>query len=439
MKLFAQFLVAAFVVSMAMGQSLAAPLTPDDVKLDGMKVTIVPGKQTLDIEPLVVEKAEANVDLKAGKPGWNGPVFLPNVAWVFRAMTPGSLVVTADGKPDAKLVEGKDYLLDPDWATLGAPEGGEYAGKKVHCAYTWTASRFDLVEQTADGKVALKKGVTDAKGEPHLPEFTPGSTPILSVYLAPCTSKLTMANINLIDLKTAMEPPVSGTETLKALKDKLASGKGVTIAFLGDSITAQMPKDFRDGKGSFVDRFAKYMETKYPDSKVVVTPMGTVVPPADKQIVIVKAGVGGDDTPRALKRMDKDVLAHKPDAVVVMLGVNDENGRPGKNGVPVPAYKKNLETIVDKIQAAGGTIILMTTSMKNLGWIGCAGNLNEYAAAAREVAAAKKTCLVDNFKSWELLPKRGYNYMVFLGTCINHPVDLGHELFFQNLKAAFEK
>jgi len=439
MKLVAIVLVVLVPSLLLADRCLAAPLAPADVQVDGMKVTIASLKASFDIEPLPVEKYEMEANLAVGQPTWRGPVYLPRSAWVFRAMTPGSLVVTAADKPDVKLTAGKDYLLDADWGVLGAPEGGAYAGKKIHAAYTWTGSRLDLVEQLADGKVVLKKGELHLKGEPHLPAFTPGATPLLSVYLAPNTTKLTMENINLIDLKTGEAPQVIGAEFLKPLREKLASGKGVTIAFLGDSITAQLPKDFADGKGSFVDRFTKYMTDKYADRKVVVTPMDKVVPAADKQIVIVKAGVGGDDTPRALKRLEKDVLAHHPDAVVIMFGVNDENGSGGKNNVPVAQYKANLQLIVGKVRATGVAPILMTTSMKNLGWVSTVGNLKDYAKAAREVGAETRTCVVDNFRSWELAPQRGYNYMVYLATCINHPNDLGHEIFFQNLKGAIEK
>jgi len=37
------------------------------------------------------------------------------------------------------------------------------------------------------------------------------------------------------------------------------------------------------------------------------------------------------------------------------------------------------------------------------------------------------------------LTKRGCNHIVFLGSCINHPVDLGHQVFFEGLRAAFEQ
>ena len=417
----------------------AGPLSPRQVRLDGMKVTLVPLKQSVEIDPLPVSHAAADFALKTGTPSWRTNPRLPYVAWTFRALKRGSLVVTLAGQPGTRLVEGQDYVVNYNWGAVCAVESSKIPpGTKLHFEFDWTQSRIDLLERTADGKVVAKKGNPD-RSQPLLPETTPGNTPLLSVYLAPNTTALTMANINLIDPAYDGVPPVNGTQHISKVRAKLATGNGLTIAFLGDSITAQKPKDFRDGKGSFVDRFATCMETKYPDRKVIVTPGETVVSAADKQIVIVKAGVGGDNSGQGLARIDKDVLAHKPDLVVIMFGANDENGPPGgPNKVPPKKYAENLSAMIDRIQASGGEVIIMTPSMKTIGWSSTAGNLNEYAAMGRQVAAKKKVCLVDNFQAWEDLPKRGYNYIVFLGTCINHPVDLGHDLFFRGLKAAFE-
>ena len=48
------------------------------------------------------------------------------------------------------------------------------------------------------------------------------------------------------------------------------------------------------------------------------------------------------------------MIAHSPDAVVIMLGVNDENkNAAGENGVTMAAYKANLEEMVDKITKGG--------------------------------------------------------------------------------------
>ncbi|NIA22193.1 MAG: hypothetical protein GWP05_09590 [Anaerolineaceae bacterium] len=431
-------LSALMVMCLTAGAS-AGPLKPRQVRLDGMKVTIVPLKQSVEIDPLPVSHATAEFALKTGTPSWRTKPRLPYVAWTFRALKRGSLVVTLAGQPGTRLVEGKDYVVNYNWGAVCATKSSKISpGTKLHFEFDWTQSRIDLLQRTPDGRVVVRKGKPD-RSQPLLPEPAPGNTPLLSVYLAPNTTALTMANINLIDPAYDGVPPVSGRQYISKVKAKLAAGKPVTIAFLGDSITAQRPKDFRDGKGSFVDRFATYMETKYPDRKVIVTPRGTVVSPADKQIVIVKAGLGGNNSSQGLARIDKDVLAHKPDLVIILFGANDENGpHGGPNKVPPKKYGRNLSAMIDRIRASGGEVILMTPSMKTLGWEHTAGNLSEYAAVGRRVAAKKEVCLVDNFRAWEDLPRRGYNYIVFLGTCINHPVDLGHDLFFRGLKAAFE-
>ena len=41
------------------------------------------------------------------------------------------------------------------------------------------------------------------------------------------------------------------------------------------------------------------------------------------EIEVIKSGRGGDKTTWALTRLESAVLAHKPDAVLIMLGVND--------------------------------------------------------------------------------------------------------------------
>ena len=310
-------------------------------------------------------------------------------------------------------------------------------GTSLKFEYDFTLSRLDLVERLADGKVALKQGVED-RTVPRLPEATPGATPLFSVYLPPNTTTLSQENILIIDPAASAVAPVLNASVLKPVLVKLQAGEPVTIAFLGDSITAQKASDMKDGQGSYIDRFAKYLETRYEGSKVVVTPMETVVKPAAKQVVIVKAGIGGNDSGQGLKRIDKDVMAHKPDLVVIMFGVNDENKKGESNQVPPVEYRANFEQMIAKVKAAGGQMILMTTSMKNTGWSATRGNLNEYAAVIRDLAKAHNLCCVDNFAAWENLPKRGYHYMIYLGTCINHPVDLGHQLFFEGLKTAFE-
>jgi acyl-CoA thioesterase I len=68
---------------------------------------------------------------------------------------------------------------------------------------------------------------------------------------------------------------------------------------------------------------------------------------------VINAGAPGDTTARALKRLQRDVLARSPDLVLITLGGNDL-----KNGVAKDTAFKNLEHIVESIQGQGARVIL---------------------------------------------------------------------------------
>ncbi|MBO5791446.1 MAG: hypothetical protein J6S54_03135 [Lentisphaeria bacterium] len=69
--------------------------------------------------------------------------------------------------------------------------------------------------------------------------------------------------------------------------------KGETVVCLGDSLT--------EGSSSYVS----FLQQLLPDNTVI------------------NSGQGGDKTPHALTRFQKDVLDHNPDALFVFLGAND--------------------------------------------------------------------------------------------------------------------
>jgi len=100
-----------------------------------------------------------------------------------------------------------------------------------------------------------------------------------------------------------------------------------TIICFGDSLT------FGTGAGPGMD---------YPSqlSKMIAKP-------------ITNAGVPGDTTARALKRLQRDVSSISPDMVLITLGGNDL-----KNGVTKDIAFKNLKRIVESIQGQGARVII---------------------------------------------------------------------------------
>ena len=68
---------------------------------------------------------------------------------------------------------------------------------------------------------------------------------------------------------------------------------------------------------------------------------------------VINAGVRGDTTARALKRLQRDVLSKSPDLVLITLGGNDL-----KNGVAKDIAFQNLKRIVESIQGQGARVII---------------------------------------------------------------------------------
>ncbi len=436
----ALLLTVAFTLMLAAAVQGAPLLKPSQVRIDGMTLTFGETEQTLTIAPLAVKHHTMTASLEVVKPTWRQGLYLPGTSWRFRTLRRGSLVVTLADAPDVTLTEGADYAVDWDWGTVGAIAGGRITPEtEVKIAYDYTATRLDLIQRGPDGRYSVVTGKADSR-QPVLPAPAEGHTAVLSVYLPANTTTLTEANLNFIDPACTGIPPVTGEAALQSVKAKLAGDGPVTIVFFGDSITAQGARDFRDGKGSFVDRFRTYLQQRYPEREVLATKRTEVLRPTGSQIVVVMSGQGGDDTNGALKRLDAEVLAHEPDLVVILFGANDENrrGTTDTNMVPPSRYAANLTTLVRRCGDAGAAVILLTPAMKNRGWSSTVGNMADYAAAVRRVGAAGGACVVDSYQVWTDLPKLGYNYMIPLGTCINHPVDMGHEIFFKGLKAAVE-
>ncbi len=70
----------------------------------------------------------------------------------------------------------------------------------------------------------------------------------------------------------------------------------------------------------------------------------------------VNAGVNGNTSADLRERVDTDILACHPDAVVILIGTNDV-----RNGVPVASFRDNLAAIVGRVTAeATARVALMS-------------------------------------------------------------------------------
>ena len=115
---------------------------------------------------------------------------------------------------------------------------------------------------------------------------------------------------------------------------------------------------------------------------------------------LINAGKGGDNATSALERLEKDVLAHKPDIVTVSFGLNDTGGRKPEQ------FGESLKKIVATLRAADIEVVLMTSTPFNNerhGWgeqFEAEGGLDEYmdrefCERMRSLAEAEEVPLCD--------------------------------------------
>ena len=144
------------------------------------------------------------------------------------------------------------------------------------------------------------------------------------------------------------------------------------IAFLGDSIT-QYGNNYKGGYVSLVIAGLKANGIN---------------------AVKIPAGISGNRSTHMLARVEKDVISRKPQIMTLSCGVNDVWH--GKRGVPLPEYKKNITALVDKVQAAGIKVCILTATMiaenpKNAHNV----KLKEYNDFLRQLAKEKNCLLAD--------------------------------------------
>ena len=160
--------------------------------------------------------------------------------------------------------------------------------------------------------------------------------------------------------------------SLQAQDGGLAIKSGAKIAFLGDSITAGGAR----GPAGYCRLVIRGLQS------------------AGIKAEMIPAGISGHKSNQMLARLERDVLAKKPTWMTLSCGVNDVWH--GKRGVPLDQYKKNITEIVEKAQAKGIKVMLLTSTMIREDQ----GNpqnkqLAPYNAFLIKLAAQKKCLLAD--------------------------------------------
>jgi lysophospholipase L1-like esterase len=126
----------------------------------------------------------------------------------------------------------------------------------------------------------------------------------------------------------------------------------------------------------------------------------------DRGVHVINSGVGGNTTREGLARIREDVLAHKPDMVLIEFGGNDATPDPARH-VSLDEFEANLRSMQEQITASNGArIILLTFPPVIDDWHAWKGHefyapdgadayVEKYRQVTRDYASAHGIALVD--------------------------------------------
>ena len=121
--------------------------------------------------------------------------------------------------------------------------------------------------------------------------------------------------------------------------------------------------------------------------------------------------------------MERDVIVHKPQLVVVMFGMNDVVR------TEAAKFRAKLQTIVRRCRSADSAVLLCTPNSVYPNPTRPMERLAQYAQIVRDVAKEMSVCLADCFAAYEEVRRNDVTRWRLLMSETIHPGMNGHKLF----------
>ena len=350
-----------------------------------------------------------------------------DAAWVYdpKLMQPFWLGDTVDGESvlflkDPATGEAKAQLLFPVQDILNVTRAVDW---RVPGGMTFEAGR-DYLVKAGSREVTLPK-------DSRIPSFTPDQ---LRRPAGSQKHKLTHRDGNgeilfaagaeyhemqvCISYRHASEPwpsaPTFDENALPKTIQKLNSKETVSIVLLGDSIST----------GCNASGWANCSPHQPPYQDLLLEHLKQTYSP---NITLTNLAVGGTSTPWGVTRIP-DVVAVKPDLVILAFGMNDSSGRSSEE------YKSNTLAMIKAVRETQpqAEFILIATMLGNRDWVTLKHErFPQYRTALQELTAPG-IALADMTSIWTEMLNRKQDWDL-TGNGVNHPNDFGHRVYAQVL------
>lgn len=146
---------------------------------------------------------------------------------------------------------------------------------------------------------------------------------------------------------------------------------------------------------------------------------------------VIVTAIGGENSMSGSKRLEEDVLCHKPDILTIDYSLNDR-------GIGLEASRACWTNMIEKALEKGVKVILLTPSWeksyfeKNESW----SNLVMHTEQVRALAEQYNIGLADTFNVFQQYVDNGGDPIDLLSH-VNHPNRKGHELIANELARWF--
>ena len=209
-------------------------------------------------------------------------------------------------------------------------------------------------------------------------------------------------------------------------KDELEKEGPITIVAFGDSVT----------HGALLTE--NTYETVYRNLlRKKILKIRDYVP-----VNVINAGIGGTSATTSVGRVEKQVLVHNPDLIIICFGLNDVNDE-------LETWLSSLRSIFTKCIGNGADVIFMTPNMLNTyvaddtlenirdyAFVTAeyqnSGRMDLYMESAVRLAEEMGILVCDCYSKWKELSRTQDTTQLLINR-INHPIAEMHELFANSL------